>query len=122
GKEAAEGTYIATGKVWIADQLAEGDPQKELISKYVKDFNSKYNSGASPIDGMAYDTVLLLAEAMEMAGDNVNRETIRENLEKVQKLVGTTGIFNLSAEDHNGLKPEDIHILQVKNGKWVQPE
>ncbi|NGQ96126.1 ABC transporter substrate-binding protein [Brevibacillus sp. SYP-B805] len=122
GAKAAEGTYIASGKVWIADQLPDSDPQKQLLTKYVKDFESKFFTGVSPIDGMAYDTMLLLAKAMEMAGDQVNRETIRENMEKIQNLVGTTGIFNLSPDDHQGLKPEDIIILQVKDGRWVKAE
>ncbi len=122
GPEAAEGTYIASGKVWVADQLADSDPQKELITKYVKDFESKFKTGVSPIDGMAYDTMLLLAKAIEMAGDQVNRETIRENMEKIQNLVGTTGVFNLSPDDHQGLKPEDVIILQVKGGRWVKAQ
>ncbi|MFM1653379.1 ABC transporter substrate-binding protein [Brevibacillus sp. B_LB10_24] len=118
GSEAAEGTYMASGKVWVADQLADSDPQKELLTKYVKDFESKFKTGVSPIDGMAYDTMLLLAKAIEMAGDQVNRETIRENMEKIQNLVGTTGVFNLSPDDHQGLKPEDVIIIQVKGGRW----
>jgi branched-chain amino acid transport system substrate-binding protein len=122
GAEAAEGTYIASGKVWISDQLPDNDPQKELITKYVKDYESKFGTGVSPIDGMAYDTMLLLAKAMEMAGDQVNRETLKENMEKIQNLVGTTGIFTLSPDDHQGLKPEDVIILQVKDGRWVKAE
>ena len=122
GTDAAEGTYIASGKVWISDRLTDSDPQKALISKYVKDFESKFNTGVSPIDGMAYDTMLLLSKAMEMAGNQVNRETIQTNMEKIQNMAGTTGIFNLSPEDHQGLKPEDVIILQVKDGRWIPAE
>lgn len=119
GKEASEGTYIASGKVWVADQLESNAPQKELLTKYVKDYESSYKTGVSPIDGMAYDTMLLISKAIEMSGDNVTRQSIRDNLEKIQGLVGITGIFNMSSEDHVGLKPEDVIILQVKDGKWV---
>lgn len=119
GKEAAEGTYIASGKVWVADQLETSDPQKELLTKYVKDYEGSFHTGVSPIDGMAYDTMLLISKAIEMSKENVTRQSIRNNLEKIQGLVGTTGIFNMSPDDHTGLMPEDVIMLQVKDGKWV---
>lgn len=122
GEDAAEGTYVSAGKVWVADMLKDDDPQKEVISKYVEAYTAKYKEGVSPIDGMAYDAMLLLAKAIEQAGENVTRETVRDNLENLKDVAGITGVFNLSLEDHQGLKPEDILIVQVKDGKWVIPE
>ncbi|MGE7270517.1 ABC transporter substrate-binding protein [Brevibacillus panacihumi] len=119
GREAAEGTYIASGKVWVADQLDGNDPQQSLLTKYVKDYESSFQTGVSPIDGMAYDAALLVTKAIEMSTENVTRQSIRDNLEKIQGLVGATGIFNMSPNDHTGLKPEDVIILQVQNGEWV---
>jgi len=119
--EAAEGTYMATGKIWVVDQLPDDDPQKATIQNYVKAYEERYNSKPSPIDGMAYDAALLVAEAIKQAsaGGEVTRATIRDGLEKVNNLVGLTGIFNTSPDNHQGLKPEDIVMLQVQNGKWV---
>ena len=119
GKEAAEGVYIASGKVWVADQIKDGDPQKDLITQYVKEYEAAYNTQASPIDGMAYDAILLVAKAIEMSGHQVTRESIKENLEKISGLVGITGIFNLSPENHQGLNESDIIMLQVQNGRWT---
>lgn len=122
GKEAAEGTYVAAGKVWVSDQIEDGDTQKDIITKYVKSFEEKTKQGASPIDGMAYDAMLLISKAIEKSGDKVTRESIRDNLEKLENIVGVTGVFNLSDKDHQGLKAEDALMVQVKNGEWVIPE
>jgi branched-chain amino acid transport system substrate-binding protein len=119
GREAADGTYIASGKVWVANQLEAGDKQKEVVTNYVKNFEEKTKKGASPIDGMAYDAMLLISKAIEQAGDTVTGDSIREQLEKINNLVGVTGIFNLSPKDHQGLKPEDIVIVQAKKDGWL---
>ncbi|WP_442598533.1 ABC transporter substrate-binding protein [Neobacillus sp. D3-1R] len=122
GKEAAEGTYVSAGKVWVSDQIGDGDVQKEIITKYVKDFEAKTKQGASPIDGMAYDAMLLISKAIEKSGDKVTRDSIRDNLEKLENVVGVTGVFNLSEKDHQGLSSADALMVQVKNGDWVIPE
>ncbi len=119
GKEAAEETYIASGKVWVIDQLSDDDPQKTFIKNYVSNYESLYNDGVSPIDGMAYDAIHLIVKAIELSGDEVSRESIRNNLEKIQDLVGITGVFNLSPDNHQGLTPKDVEILQVQNGEWT---
>jgi hypothetical protein len=33
--------------------------------------------------------------------------------------VGTAGVFNMSAQDHNGLSLDAFEMLTVKNGKFV---
>jgi branched-chain amino acid transport system substrate-binding protein len=37
----------------------------------------------------------------------------------VQGLVGTAGIFNMSATDHNGLQADAFEMLTVKQGKFA---
>jgi branched-chain amino acid transport system substrate-binding protein len=34
-------------------------------------------------------------------------------------VVGTGGIFNFSAQDHNGLAPDAFEMLTVQGGKFV---
>lgn len=119
--EAAEGTYMATGKIWVVEQLPDDDPQKEVIQNYVSSYEERYKQKPSPIDGMAYDAVLLLAEAIKQAAaaGDVTRATIRDGLENVNHLIGLTGIFTTAPDNHQGLKPEDIVMLRVEEGKWV---
>jgi branched-chain amino acid transport system substrate-binding protein len=43
---------------------------------------------------------------------------VRSAIETTVGLVGTAGIFNFSAEDHNGISLEGFEMLTVKDGKF----
>jgi hypothetical protein len=46
------------------------------------------------------------------------RSDIRDNLEKIKGFVGQNGIFNYSADNHNGLPPKCYVPVLVQEGKW----
>ncbi len=120
GEGAAEGAYVVTVKSMVADQLPDSDKVKPVALKYVKDYEAKYGKKAGGIDAMAYDAMLLLSKAIEKGGSD--SKAIRDALESLTGVVGATGVFNLSAQNHNGLAPEDLVIAQIKEGKWVLVE
>ncbi len=117
---AANGAYVVTVKSMVADQLPDTDKVKAVALKYVKDYEAKYGKKAGGIDAMAYDAMLLLSKAIEKAG--ADRKGIRDALESMTGVVGATGVFNLSAQNHNGLAPEDLVVAQIKENKWVLVE
>ena len=47
---------------------------------------------------------------------------VRDAIEATKGFVGTGGIFNMSAEDHNGLDLSAFKMLEVKDGKWTLVE
>ena len=71
----------------------------------------------STFGGHAYDAFLILTKAIEKAG--VDKEKVRTAIEGTKGLVGTAGVFNFSAEDHNGLDKTAFEMLTVKDGKFV---
>ncbi|MBN1930097.1 MAG: ABC transporter substrate-binding protein [Desulfobacterales bacterium] len=113
---AAEGIYLPTGKILVADLLPSMDPQKEVLMHYTKAFETKYQMTVSGFGGYAYDAIHILAKALE--GSNGEREKIRTALEQMQNHVGVSGIFNFSKEDHNGLGPDAFVMVRIKNGTW----
>jgi branched-chain amino acid transport system substrate-binding protein len=119
GKDAAEGVYQPQSKIWVVDQLSAEDPQKPIIEKYVRDYQARYGSAPSPIDGMAYDAALLIVEALKSVKGNVTRESLRDAIERIDRLEGITGIFHLSPQDHVGLTDKDLMMLQFRNGRWT---
>jgi len=44
---------------------------------------------------------------------------VRDAIENLSGFVGTGGVFNFSASDHNGLDIDSFEMLTVKNGKFV---
>jgi branched-chain amino acid transport system substrate-binding protein len=115
---AAEGVLFPAGRLLIVDVLLKRDPQKALLVKYTKDYESKYKEEASTFGGHAYDAYIILLQAIELA-KSTDKEAVRTAIENLKGFVGTGGIFNFSPTDHNGLHVDAFEMLTVKNGKFA---
>ena len=114
--DAAEGIYLPTGKILVADLLPSTDPQKAALGNYISRYEKKFNMPVSGFGGYAYDAMQMLAKAM--AGTGGDHQKIRDNLEKLQNHAGISGVFNFSAQDHNGLGPDAFVMVRIVNGTW----
>jgi branched-chain amino acid transport system substrate-binding protein len=118
GGEAANGTIFPCGRLLIAEQLADNNPQKKLLVEYKKDYESRYKEDTSTFGGHAYDAVLILVEGIKKAR-STDKEKVREAIENIKSLVGTAGVFHFTSMDHNGLGMDAFEMLTVKDGKFV---
>jgi branched-chain amino acid transport system substrate-binding protein len=116
--EAAEGIIFPCGRLLVADALPADHPQKDLLVGYKNEYESRYGEDASTFGGHAYDAFILLKAAIEKSG-SVEMGEVRDAIEGLQGVVGTAGIFNLSASDHNGLGLDSFEILTVEDGKFT---
>ncbi|MFW5635296.1 MAG: ABC transporter substrate-binding protein [Thermodesulfobacteriota bacterium] len=114
--DSAEGIYLPTGKILVADLLPDSDPQKPVLKEYIQKYTDKYKMPVSGFGGYAYDAMMILARAMEGAGGD--KAKIRENLETMKEYVGVSGNFNFTKEDHNGLGPDAFVMVRIQNGNW----
>ena len=117
---AAEGIIFPAGRLLIADSLPDSNPQKALLVKYKKDYEGKHKEAASTFGGHGYDAMTILAEAIKTGGND--RDKVRDAIENLKNFPGTGGVFNYSAEDHNGLDIDSFVMLTVKDGKFVPYE
>jgi len=116
--EAAEGVIFPAGRLLVADALPNNHPQKAVLMKYKKDYEAMFKEDSSTFGGHAYDAMLILTKAIEKAG-STDKEALRNAIEGLKGVVGTAGIFNFSAQDHNGLDINSFEMLTVKKGKFV---
>ncbi len=114
---AAEGVMFPAGRLLIADTLSPKNPQKALLESYKKAYEAKYKEDVSTFGGHAYDAMLLLEHGIKEGG--LDKEKVRTAIENTKGLVGTAGIFNMSATDHNGLDINAFEMLTVKDGKFA---
>ena len=115
--EEANGIILPAGKILVAGDLADSDPQKQVLQKYVADYEAKYQAAVSGFGGYAWDGLQILAQALEKAGDD--RAKIRDEIEKIDGYVGISGIFRFSPEDHNGLNKEEAFVMvRIVGGDW----
>jgi len=115
---AAEGVFCPLGSCNIAELLPENHPQKAVTMAYNKNYMAKYNEPLSSFGGHAWDALNMVVKALENVGDD--KAKIQSYLENhIKGFVGQHGIFNYSADDHNGLTKDAFNMVVVKDGDWA---
>jgi branched-chain amino acid transport system substrate-binding protein len=117
GAEAAEGVMLPAGKLAIYDVLPKNDPQVKVLKEYDRAYKKAYGVESSTFGGYAYDAFQLIMGAVKKAG--ATPEQIRNGLEQSHKMVGVSGVFTVSAADHNGLDLSAFEMVKVSKGDWV---
>src|SRR5512135_1472254 len=117
--EAAEGVIFPAGRLLVVDKLPKTHPQKAVLIKYKKEYESKYKEEASTFGGHAYDAMIILTKAIEKAG-STDKEAVRNAIENLKDVVGTGGVFSFSPQDHNGIdiKAFSFELITVRKGKF----
>jgi branched-chain amino acid transport system substrate-binding protein len=126
GGKAVEGALIPVGPVLVAEQLPDQHPTKKAGSEFVKAFEAKYGADSrSTFAGASWDAFLIIQNAMGSAlkgkakpGTPEYRQAVRDGIEKTSKLVGTNGVYTISAADHAGYDPAAIVLIKVENNHW----
>jgi branched-chain amino acid transport system substrate-binding protein len=114
---AAEGVIFPASRIIVAEALPAKHPQKQVLLDYKKAYETRYLEDASAFGGYAHDAFGMLVKAIEAGG--ADREKVRTALEGLKGYVGTSGVFNLSATDHNGLGMDAFEMVTVKDGRFV---
>jgi branched-chain amino acid transport system substrate-binding protein len=114
--DAAAGIILPAGKIAVYQDLPDSDPQKAVIKNYVEKYEATFKAPVSGFGGYAYDAVNLLALAISKAGTDGTK--IVQELQNIKNFPGVSGVFNLSAEDHNGLGPDAFVMVKIDQGAW----
>lgn len=115
GNENAEGVILPAGKLAIFDKLKPAEAQFKLLKDYDQAYKKNFSIEASTFGGYAYDSFLLISEALKSGS---TPDQIRDGLEGVKKLVSVSGIYNMSPADHNGLDLAAFEMVKVHKGDW----
>jgi len=117
GAANAEGILLPAGRLISEPQVPAGQPQKKILAAYIKEYEAKYRQPVSTFGGYAYDAIMLVVQAIRSA-KSADPAAIRDALEKVRGYNATTGEFNFSEEDHNGLTEEAFVMVRITKGDW----
>ncbi|WP_116086856.1 ABC transporter substrate-binding protein [Tropicimonas sp. IMCC34011] len=121
GASESEGVRLPGTALLIADLLEEGDPQREVVTSYNDAYREQYGEAPSTFGGYAHDAFLLMTNAIREAGSD-DPDAIRDALEATDGLVGTTGTYTMSEEDHLGLDLSAFRMLEITDGGWSSVE
>ncbi len=114
---AANGVTFPTSKLLVAASLPASDPQRTVLLDYTDQYQKLYGKLPTTFGGNAYDAFALAVKALEKAGPDP--KGIQTALMGIKEFVGITGVFNLSATDHNGLDNRAVTMVTIADGKWV---
>lgn len=114
--DAATGAIAPMGRLLVVDQLDADDPQHDVIEAFKKDYEDNFNEAPSSFAGHAYDAWLVGTNALEKAGTDPNE--LRDAIESTTDLVGISGIFTMTPEDHSGLTADALILAEAGNGRW----
>jgi branched-chain amino acid transport system substrate-binding protein len=125
GKKSVEGAIAPTGALIVAEELPANFPTKAVSSDFIKRYEAAFGAGSrNAFAGYSYDGVLLLDAAVPAAlkkakpGTPEFRDALRASLENVKNIIGTHGVYNMSASNHNGLDERARVLVHVENGQW----
>lgn len=118
--QSADGLLAPLGRMLVADQLPEDDPQKEVVTQFIADFEEKYGETPSTFAGHAYDGFMIAVNALKEVGTDPNE--LRDAIESVSDWPGVSGVFTMTPEDHSGLTKDALVMVTVENGEWQLAE
>jgi len=115
---AAEGVICPLGHITVAEKVKADHPQKAVVMKYKTEYERRFKTDVSGFGGYAHDSLYLLVDALKAVGPDKGK--VRQYLEtKVKNWPGVSGVFNLSPQDHTGLKKDAFEMITVKNNDWT---
>ena len=129
GGKSLEGGYMTVAPVLVAEQLPEANPVKKAAVDFVQRFEKAQGPGSrSLFAATAWDALLIVQQAAREAlkkakpGTPEFRAALRDAIEGLHDFVGSEGVYNMGAGDHNGVDTRSQVMVRIENGGWkLQP-
>lgn len=112
---AARQSLMVSNKMLVWEDLDDRDPQKQMIGDFFYQYRDVYryggNHAVSPFFGYVWDSVMILVRSMREA--EMDGVPLRDAIERIYRHVGVGGIYAFTHEDHNGLDPDSLVVMEV---------
>jgi branched-chain amino acid transport system substrate-binding protein len=115
--DAAEGIRMPSPALLVAEQLADGDPQKKIGVDYKNTYEKQYKTDVSTFGGYAYDGLMMSIAALKQVG-STDKKKVRDAIEGMKNFPGVNGVYNMSATDHNGLDDKSFVMTEIRKGQF----
>ncbi|NMF89406.1 ABC transporter substrate-binding protein [Aromatoleum petrolei] len=125
GGKKVEGTILAASLMLVLPEIADSHPSKKIAAEYIAAYEKAHGTKPATFGANVFDAGLLLQQAIPAAakvakpGTKEFRAALRDSLEQTRELVGTQGIYNMSATDHSGFDERGRVLIAVKDGNWT---
>ena len=124
GKDKVEGTVLAAGPMLVIDEIPDSNPTRKVALAYIAQYEKQFGSRPATFGANTWDAGLLLERAMPIAlkaakpGTEAFRAALRDALEREREVIGCQGVFNMSADNHNGMDERARVLVTVRDGRF----
>jgi branched-chain amino acid transport system substrate-binding protein len=125
GGKNVDGAVMAASLMLVLDQISDANPSKKQALDYIAAYEKMYGAKPATFGANVFDAGLLLQRAVPEAlkkakpGTPEFRTALRDALESVKDLVGTQGVYTMTAQDHSGFDKRGRELMTLREGKWV---
>ena len=102
-------------KTYYTTHYSADDNTNTKVQDFIKSYKSKNNAELNTFAALGYDTIYMIKQAIEKAGENATREDVR-NAVAGMTFDGVTGKFTM---DKSGSPTKSVTVLEMKDGKPV---
>lgn len=102
-------------KTYYTTHYSADDNTNTKVQDFIKSYKSKNNAKPNTFAALGYDTIYMIKQAIEKAGENATREDVR-NAVAGMTFDGVTGKFTM---DKSGSPTKSVTVLEMKDGKPV---
>lgn len=102
-------------KTYYTTHYSADDNTNSKVQDFIKSYKSKNNAEPNTFAALGYDTIYMIKQAIEKAGENATREDVR-NAVAGMTFDGVTGKFTM---DKSGSPTKSVTVLEMKDGKPV---
>ncbi|MDL5532525.1 ABC transporter substrate-binding protein [Bifidobacterium longum] len=102
-------------KTYYTTHYSADDNTNTKVQDFIKSYKSKNNAEPNTFAALGYDTIYMIKQAIEKAGENATREDVR-NAVAGMTFDGVTGKFTM---DKSGSPTKSVIVLEMKDGKPV---
>ena len=124
GGKTVDGAVMAASLMLVLDQVSDANPSKKQALEYIAAYEKMYGSKPATFGANVFDAGLLLQRAVPEAlkkakpGTPEFRTALRDALESIKDLVGTQGVYTMTAADHSGFDKRGRELMALHDGKW----
>lgn len=112
---AAEGTYMVFPTTLAANDIPGNDAQATAQKQWYASYTDAYGT-YSGFSSFAADALQMIANAVQQT-NGTDPKALRDALENMS-LVGASGPIHDTPQEHSGLQPTALGVLQVRDGGW----
>lgn len=102
-------------KTYYTTHYSADDNTNTKVQDFIKSYKSKNNAEPNTFAALGYDTIYMIKQAIEKAGENATREDVR-NAVAGMTFDSVTGKFTM---DKSGSPTKSVIVLEMKDGKPV---